>query len=216
MRFAPVTNNDDQEHLRSLPVLAVDLGFSATKETCGAAAWPEDNDFQAPMIYSRFAESTCRWIHKHGPQVVLILEAPLSGAFDADGNPIPRGDFERFHSETNRSSPRHWNIMAGASMALAAIHFCHALSIRLNPEIIVHLVEGFASRYTDDPNNKPSHVDVARELLRLWRKGQDLLIPQATGSVVSVTGIIGGSPSEGVPGVLRVPDGFSAIRHSSF
>lgn len=210
MRFAPVTNNDDQEHLGSLPVLAIDLGFSATKETCGAAAWPTDQIFQAPMNYSRFLESTCRWIGKNDPAVVLILEAPLSGAFDPDGNPIPRGDFERFHSETNRSSPRHWNIMAGASMALAAIHFCHALSLRIKQEITVHVVEGFASRYTDDQSNKPGHMDVARALLNRWRDGKKLLIPQVVGSIVSVTGILGGNSAPGVPGILRVPDGLKS------
>lgn len=210
MRFAPITNNDDQAHLGSLPVLAIDLGFSATKATCGAAAWPADQTFQAPMNYSRFLESTCRWIVKNDPAVVLILEAPLSGAFDPDGNPIPRGDFERFHSETNRSSPRHWNIMAGASMALAAIHFCHALSLRIKQEITVHVVEGFASRYTDDQSNKPGHMDVARVLLNCWRDGKELLIPQVAGSIVSVTGILGGNSAPGVPGILRVPDGLKS------
>ncbi|WP_397385641.1 hypothetical protein [Prosthecobacter sp.] len=210
MRFAPVTNNDNQAHLRSLPVLAIDLGFSATKETCGAAAWPTDQDFQAPLNYSRFLESTCRWISKNDPAVVLILEAPLSGAFDPDGNPIPRGDFERFHSETNRSSPRHWNIMAGASMALAAIHFCHALGLRIKQEITIHVVEGFASRYTDEQHNKPSHMDVAKELLSRWRDGQELLIPQVVGSIVSVTGILSGDSSHGVSGILRVPDGLKS------
>lgn len=210
MRLAPVTDNDDRAHLRSLPVLAIDLGFSATKETCGAAVWPTDQDFQTPMNYSRFLESTCRWIGKNDPAVVIILEAPLSGAFDPDGNPIPRGDFERFHSETKRSSPRHWNIMAGASMALAAIHFCHALSFRIKQEITINVVEGFASRYTDDQSSKPGHMDVARALLKRWRDGEELLIPQVVGSIVSVTGILGGNSASGVPGILRVPDGLKS------
>lgn len=210
MRFAPVTNNDDKARLRLLPVLAIDLGFSATKETCGVAAWPTDTNFQASMNYSRFMESTCKWISKNDSEVVLILEAPLSGAFDPEGNPIPRGDFERFHSETNRSSPRHWNIMAGASMALAAIHFCHALSFRIKQDVVIRLVEGFASRYTDNQHYKPSHIDVAKELLNRWRSGQDVLVPKVLGSIVSVMGILGRDSSQEVPGILRVPDGLTS------
>jgi hypothetical protein len=95
-------------------------------------------------------------------------------------------------------------------MALAAIHFCHALGLRIKQEITIHVVEGFASRYTDEQHNKPSHMDVAKELLSRWRDGQELLIPQVVGSIVSVTGILSGDSSHGVSGILRVPDGLKS------
>ncbi len=92
-------------------------------------------------------------------------------------------------------------------MALAAVHFCHELQKPATDKIIVHLVEGFASRYTADPNRKPGHQDVARELLRLWFDEPRLASFDANIKLVSIPQILG--HAEDAPVVLCVRDGLA-------
>lgn len=210
MKFSPVSTACDAKSLldRNLPVLAIDLGFSGKRATCGACCHPADARFDHPAVYADLLSSVTKWLNNTDQrEAVLIIEAPLSGGFDAGGNPVARGEFERFHSQTRQSSPRHWNVMAGASMALAAVHFCHEILRRITSDFTVHLIEGFASRYTTDPDRKPGHQDIAQELLALWQNGHHFTPFDPGIRLVSIPQILG--YGDVAPGVLRVGDGFA-------
>ena len=124
--------------LGQLPVIAVDVGFSGKTASCGYAfranvAGPieaENKKFHACLA------AVVRQFHQT-KEAVLILEAPLSSAFDQQGNPQPRGDFERV------PKPRWWSLGPGASMSLAAMHFLKRFIDEVPENTRCHLIEGF-------------------------------------------------------------------------
>ncbi len=134
----PVSAESQLAALGKLPVIAVDMGFSGKTASCGYA-------FRAAANGS--VESENKKFHdclsavvtqfQNMGEAVLILEAPLSSAFDRLGNPQPRGDFERY------PKPRWWSLGPGASMSLAAMHFLKRF-VEAVPELTkCHLIEGF-------------------------------------------------------------------------
>jgi hypothetical protein len=94
-----------------------------------------------------------------------VLEAPLSAAFNRNGNPQPRGDFER------KPQPRWWSVGPGAATALSALFFLRQLHRNMKTaNVTIHLVEGFVSgKYIGD------HDEVAAALRDAFRgKGKPL------------------------------------------
>jgi len=208
MKFIPITEPDPEQRLRGLPSMAIDLGFSGKYDSCGVATFPEDTEVVGIWNYGTLLDRVRSWIGRNGSEVVLIVEAPLSGGFDEAGNPLPRGDFERVHSQTGRSSRRYWNVAAGASMALAAIHFCRRLLDSMSSDqVTVHLLEGFASRYSTP---RPDHRDVANALIARWRAGDQMLISDDGVNLISVPAILENG-SRQAPAILRIPDGLSKV-----
>jgi hypothetical protein len=139
MKFLPVINAQSSLALRKRPLVAVDLGFSSKKRTTGVA-WvlPSESDaknHQFGEAVNAVAEK-CRSL----VEVTLILEAPLSAAFDNLGNPRPRGDFER------KPQSRWWSAGSGAATALSALFFLRQLHSELKTaNVTIYLVEGFVS-----------------------------------------------------------------------
>lgn len=130
---------------RKLPAIAVDLGFSGRSETSGFACSLNCPAGRSLTFATSIHEVVC--VAKKHAEIVLILEAPLSGRFEG-GNPIARGTFEE---ASNGCPPKNWNIGAGAAVALAAIHFLLQLNTSLQQEqTVIHLLEGFVSG-----DNKP-------------------------------------------------------------
>ena len=157
--FAPVTVREDLKSL-SLPVIAVDLGFSANGKSCGIAR--RDLESATFSENHRFA-TTINKVHEFSRErgAILILEAPLSVKFDKDGNPSPRGDFER------NPKPRWWSFGAGAVMTLAAQFFLRDLRERRRREGVtatIHLIEGFVVG-----SNSGDHKQVAEDLINAYR-----------------------------------------------
>lgn len=152
----------------------VDIGFAKQgKKSSGIAigeARPDEVEFAslAPLIM----EEMCRG---SGP-MNLLIEAPLSVAFDAKGNPAGRC-IEKRGSET-----RYWYVDLGCSVLTAAAY----LLDRLNKSVFtrpVRLVEGFAS-FKSKASGKSSHADDVRKLRDVaW--GRD----GAQGRVVSPGGL---------------------------
>ncbi len=145
-------------------VLAVDLGFSRSRKTCGLA-WRNGRSGQTETDKSRFgecADKVCGLL-KTDPNAVLIVEAPLSGLFDKDGNPRGRDDFEQPAPKTIR----YWYSGPGAAMCLAATFFLQKLSRRLHEKPVdarpdhVILYEGFITSQSKPTN----HLKDAKRLL---------------------------------------------------
>ena len=139
MKFLPVITAQSGLALRKRPLVAVDLGFSGNERTTGVAwALPSQSDAKK----HQFGEAVTAVVEKCRSlvEVTLILEAPLSAAFDDLGNPRPRGDFER------KPQSRWWSAGSGAATALSALFFLRQLYFELKTaSVTIHLVEGFVS-----------------------------------------------------------------------
>jgi hypothetical protein len=139
MRFLPVINKEEAKQLKTLSVVAVDLGFSGRLRTTGIAwSLPSESDAK---VY-RFGESVIAVAERFRSigEVALVLEAPLSAAFDISGNPRPRGRFER------EPQSRWWSVGPGAATALSALFFLRELKFQLkSTDVTIHLVEGFVT-----------------------------------------------------------------------
>lgn len=144
--------------LRRLPALAVDLGFGASK-SCGLAFHPAAPGESADCVsFGRCVERVAQFVSDH-PDCVLIVEAPLSGLFNSNGDPARRA-FE-VQSKNGKLETRAWYVQAGATMALAAVLLFSKLSSRVPPSHNVHVLEGFLTF-------KPEKSDQSRD-------AQDLL-----------------------------------------
>jgi len=133
-----VSSQAQLDTLRRLPIIAVDMGFSSRTASCGYA-FRSGHSSQTVSGNKKFNEclravatqiSDCK-------ELLLILEAPLSAAFDQPGNPQPRGEFER------APKPRWWSLGAGAAMSLAAMYFLQGIVKTVSAECRCHLIEGF-------------------------------------------------------------------------
>lgn len=125
-------------------VMAVDLSFSKG-DTCRNGVWANREEFQRSKGVS-FSEALqivekaigiCRRIH-------LVLEGPLSYAFDQIGNPMPR-QFRDPHTsrEVPERGQKAWYLPIGASVAFAAQRFLSCLAITKNEsDCSINIVEG--------------------------------------------------------------------------
>jgi hypothetical protein len=134
----PVTAEAQLAALGQLPVIAVDMGFSGRTASCGYAIRANAND-PVESENKRFHDCLAAVVKQFANlgEAILILEAPLSSAFDRLGNPQPRGDFER------HPKPRWWSLGPGASMSLAAMYFLKRFVEAVPAHTKCHLIEGF-------------------------------------------------------------------------
>ena len=148
MKFLPITTESGAWQLTQLPVVAVDLGFSGKDPTTGVAWFPPSQSGATKLRFGEAVKDVAGRIRSFG-DVVLVLEAPLSYAFNNDGNPQPRGDFER------KPQCRWWSVGPGAATALSALFFLRQLHRELeSAKVTIHLVEGFVSGDYSGPHDK--------------------------------------------------------------
>jgi hypothetical protein len=134
----PVTAENQLAAVGQLPIVAVDMGFSGKTASCGYAFRAVANgpiESENKKFHDCLATVVKQF--QNVGEAVLILEAPLSSAFDRLGNPQPRGDFER------HPKPRWWSLGPGASMSLAAMYFLKRFVEAVPAHTKCHLIEGF-------------------------------------------------------------------------
>lgn len=132
-----------------LPLLGIDLGYSAKTKSCGVAR--SGSDAVQALCFGECIDHVARLIREYGPHI-LILEAVLSTYHNPEGNPATRGDFEK---------GRGWYHGPGVTTFAAALRFLNQLDRQLQSGITLPLVEGFLSY-------KPvrtTHEDDARRLV---------------------------------------------------
>lgn len=113
----------------------VDLGFSSNSKSCGLLL----NDQPATSLkFSTLTEVLCEEARKSGPPLYLVLEAPLSVAFNQEGNPTGRS------IEKRGSQTRYWYVGLGCSVLVAATYLLRSL-VNAAPQRDVHLVEDLVS-----------------------------------------------------------------------
>ncbi len=140
-----------------------DIGFSA-KATCGVACGEE----QAHLL--PFGEACRRIVEEIGQaqnSINFVIEAPLSVAFDAKGNPKGR-KIERQGTQT-----RYWYVGPGAAVVTAATYMLRAVHDS-KPASEVRLFEGFVSfKLKEQVSNHEKDVDQLREIVKNPKLYQD-------------------------------------------
>ena len=141
----------------------VDIGFAqGKKKTCGVAF----ND-EAPRQVN-FANLTATIIDRTNERsrpLHLLIEAPLSVAFDADGNPTGRT------IERRGSDHRYWYDSSGCRTMVATTYLLREIICRSQVRGLkrqVRLVEGF---YSFKSGPSPDVDDVARLRTIVWQEG---------------------------------------------
>ena len=117
--------------------MIVDLGFSARKRSCGI--WTKANG-ACVVEFGQLVKSVIEEAQKPGKEPLnLLLEAPLSVAFNNSGNPTRR------RCDTSKDGKhRDWYVNAGATTLTAADHLLRKLNgCQIKRE--VRLFEGFVS-----------------------------------------------------------------------
>lgn len=192
--------NDVQEYV------AVDLGFSVRKKSCGFAWWDRERCESTELRFGDAVDNVSTRIA--GKKAVLIVEAPLSGLFDTRGNPCRRGDFELKKNGATKTSSRAWNCGPGAATCLAAVFFlrrlCAQLSRHTEPATIT-LFEGFVTF----KQSATAHRFDAESLLKAYKAVEGfrprwVSIPSRDGeSIVNVLEVLGfDSPATAAPAIL--------------
>ncbi|MHB1557527.1 MAG: hypothetical protein ACYC61_08610 [Isosphaeraceae bacterium] len=105
--------------------MAIDLGFAKEKRSCGLAWRRPGQDIHGKKLrFGECVEQVPRLLEGQSKSV-LIIEAPLSGLFSADGNPVERGDFEK--RPPGKKTDRYWYSGPGAATCLVAVFFLREL-----------------------------------------------------------------------------------------
>ena len=127
--------------------MIVDLGFSATQLSCGI--WTKANGacvVEFGQLVKRVIEEAQK--NDSGP-LNLLLEAPLSVAFNERGNPTRR------RCDAQDGKYRDWYVNAGATTLIAADHLLRNLNdCQIQRE--VRLFEGFVSFKAPKDDANPS------------------------------------------------------------
>lgn len=160
--------------------LFVDLGFSENSKSCGFLAHdgaPEELRF-AELVDRLASEAQ----HAKAP-INLVLEAPLSVAFTARGNPSGRS------IEKRGSKARYWYVGLGCSVLVAATYLLRSLmelecstEIRLFEGLISFKESGAASSHSSDVLllrdiawNRETHAGTIVGAESLRRKQDDVI-----------------------------------------
>lgn len=139
---------EDQE--QSL-MICVDIGFSRNSKSTGVAWQLPSGDESSENLTFGQAITRCVELLQSARTANLLIEAPLSGVFDEEGNPQPRGSFEVSVSPEGKTLRRYWYSGPGASTCLAASYFLRKLdsqlrnSSKMNGSLNVLLFEGFVT-----------------------------------------------------------------------
>jgi hypothetical protein len=115
------------------PIVAVDLGYSAQRRSCGLA-WTGGEALE--LQFGDAIRRTAGLLGGFHWQAVLVLEAVLSTFHQDNGNPDVRGDFE---------NGRGWYYGAGVLSFAAAIRFLQCLAELRANDTTIALAEAFLS-----------------------------------------------------------------------
>ncbi len=154
--------------------LIVDIGFSSTAPSCGV--W---NGTGKPSVvtFGDLVKLVTREVQEAGPEDLnLLLEAPLSVAFQQNNNPTRRS------CDSQDGKYRDWYVNAGATTLIAAGYLLRALD-GCQRQRNVRLFEGFVSfkRSEDRPRSKAARIaahkkDVLKLKNAVWTRANAQII----------------------------------------
>jgi len=214
-RHTPIRPGSKEEidSLSESFVLAIDLGFSKSRDSCGLA-WKRGGSETATTGLLPFGKCIARVAEllecrcDCGDTAVLIVEAPLSGLFGKEGNPVERGGFERrVDASSGKKTTRYWYSGPGAAMCLAAAFFLRELDRRLCQSQKVRnvvLYEGFIAFKSEATD----HVQDAQRLLESFFSRPCPVVPiqdYPGGSILTTLDIVAGTDAESSAPAIIVP-----------
>ena len=184
----------------------VDMGFAREARSCGLLIGndsdtnnPDAEELTFSDLLSRISTLTSQSSRR---QLNLLIEAPLSVAFDAHGNPTGR-TVERRGSRT-----RYWYVGLGCTVLVATTYLLrHVVDVGTRRE--VHLFEGFVSFKPKGVRSSHSgDVKRLREIAWDSRRDSDAVVPPEalrlnTDDVLESAFKVAGMDF-GVPPVVRV------------
>ncbi len=133
----------------------VDIGFASTKRSSALAV--ADNPPQL-LTFAELSEELVQALKTPVAPVNLVIEAPLSIAFNSEGNPTGR------KIEKRGLKTRYWYCGAGAVTLLAASHLMHRL-VCADISTEIRLFEGFASfKSSKQPSSHRDDIEAMRSI----------------------------------------------------
>jgi hypothetical protein len=155
--------------------LIVDIGFAHTRKSCGVLINNRHTPNEPPdeaheMTFGDCIETVRGHATSGEGSLNLLIEAPLSVAFDARGNPIRRSIEKHQDGRT-----RDWYHGAGATILIGTMHLLRAI-VDAGSQREVRLFEGFVS--FKDKGLSSDHAQDVRDLLAVIQR-------RGTGRVVS-------------------------------
>lgn len=186
---------DEIDHKSGLWVY-FDIGFSKNA-TSGLIIGDEE------PIETSYADATNRIIQlaaRGHRKTNLVIEAPLSIAFDSYGNPAGRA------CELHNGRARYWYVGAGAVVTLAAMYLLDKLNIAFQEEELI-LYEGFVS-FKDRKSTHIGDAQLLKETVDNRHQFESRIIPpedlkKHSGDIVESAFRIQGIDS-GIPPVIAV------------
>lgn len=125
----------EQVRIDSGEWLFIDMGFSSNGKSCGFLG---SDNLAASLTFSEASKRIASAGSIKGRALNLLIEAPLSVAFNSLGNPVGRS-FERLGSQH-----RYWYEGLGCLVMTSALYLLRALHDN-RPQREVRLFEGFVS-----------------------------------------------------------------------
>ncbi|MDZ7843047.1 MAG: hypothetical protein U5R46_19850 [Gammaproteobacteria bacterium] len=112
----------------------IDPGFASKAASCG---FLDGQGSPRSVTFAKLQAVTVAAMQSSRAPVNLVIEAPLSVAFQASGNPVGRA-FERQGSQT-----RYWYVGLGCAVMTSAMYLMRTITEATDAE--VRLFEGFVS-----------------------------------------------------------------------
>ncbi len=134
----------------------LDIGFANKAKSCGLLF---GDGSPIEVTFNDALQSICKYIKTCNSSINLVIEAPLSVSFDANGNPKGR------RIEKQNTKTRYWYVSLGTTVMVAAIYLVKAI-IEAKPTNEVRLFEGFVSfKDSNEQTNHSNDVLLLREIV---------------------------------------------------
>ena len=196
---------------RAPTTVAVDLGFAKRRKSCGLAWCKSSEDHACTCTFGECIRKVTALL-THVTEADLIIEAPLSGFFSSDGNPVDRGDLERrAATEGQKAQHRYWYSGAGAVTCLAAVFFLRELRVRLDSKrpagspLTITLYEGFLTFKTAGSRHDEDAKSLRNAFLRGGVNLKEVVVPNGT-TVLTVADILSPQGPGSIAPAIVVPE----------
>lgn len=174
--------------------IVLDIGFANKSASCGLLV---NRESPIELQFNEAVQKICQFISNSTKPVNLVIEAPLSVAFDSKGNPKGRT------VEKQGSKTRYWYVGLGCTVMVAALYLVKAIR-EIPSNVEVRLFEGFVSfKESGVKSNHSRDVELLMEVIENPSQYQEAIIePEALKmdgsdtlkSAFLVTGIDAGIP----------------------
>ena len=138
--------------------LILDIGFAKTgRRTCGLLV---NRESPVEVDFNETTGRLCHFIANSTKPVNLVIEAPLSVAFDSKGNPTGRA------VEKQGNKTRYWYAGLGCAVMVAALYLVRRIITEAPGNVEIRLFEGFVSfKEKGTESNHPMDVKRLREVI---------------------------------------------------